>query len=178
MLDGQAQTIEALLGTFPQGADHPELALVRATLDVGQGRLDETAAHLEVAEAYARDGAPDRLPRLRVAIASLKLSLARRSGHLAGVRHEAEFLATPLTGQSDEDIALGNDLRAAALMNLGIIEAWSLGVPDGERHLTEGARPCPADRQAPTSKSAASPRSLSPPSSARSPRSARAARKP
>jgi LuxR family maltose regulon positive regulatory protein len=28
-LDGQAQTIEALLRAFPQGADHLEVALVR-----------------------------------------------------------------------------------------------------------------------------------------------------
>jgi LuxR family maltose regulon positive regulatory protein len=74
-----------------------------------------------------------------VAIASLKLSLARRRGHLAGVLEQAGFLAAPLTGQSDDDIAPGSDLRAAALMNLGIVEAWSLGVPDGEHHLQEGA---------------------------------------
>ena len=44
-----------------------------------------------------------------------------------------------MTGQSDEDIALGSDLRAVALMNLGTAEAWSLGLPDAERHLQEGA---------------------------------------
>jgi LuxR family maltose regulon positive regulatory protein len=139
MLDGQAQTLQALLRAFPQGADHPGLALVHASVDVVQGRLDETAAHLAVAETYALTASPDRLPRLRVAIALVKLSLARRRGHLAGVRELVEFLDAPLTGQSEEDIALGNDLRAAALMNLGIVEAWSLGVPDGERHLLEGA---------------------------------------
>jgi len=138
-LDGQAQTLQALLRAFPPGADHPELALVHAMVDVVQGRLDETAAHLAVAETYARTAPTDRLPRLRVAIASLKLSLARRRGNLAGVREHAEFLSAPLTGQSDDEIALGSDLRAAALMNLGIVEAWSLGVPDGERHLQEGA---------------------------------------
>ena len=139
MLDGQAQTLEALLRAFPQGKGHPELALVHAAVDVVQGRLDETATHLAVAETYALTAPADRLPRLRVAIASLKLSLARRRGNLAGVREQAEFLAAPLTGQTDDDIALGTDLRAAALMNLGIVEAWSLGVPDGERHLQEGA---------------------------------------
>jgi LuxR family maltose regulon positive regulatory protein len=139
MLDGQAQTLQALLRAFPQGADHPGLALVHASVDVVQGRLDETAAHLAVAETYALTASPDRLPRLRVALALVKLSLARRRGHLAGVLELVEFLDAPLTGQSEEDIALGNDLRAAALMNLGIVEAWSLGVPDGERHLLEGA---------------------------------------
>jgi LuxR family maltose regulon positive regulatory protein len=138
-LDGQAQTIQALVRAFPPGTDHPELALVRAGGDLVQGRLDEAAAYLAVAETHAETAPPDRQRRLRVAIASLKLSLARRRGHLAGVIEQVRFLASPVTGQSDEDIALDRDLRAVALMNLGTAEAWSLGLPDAERHLREGA---------------------------------------
>jgi LuxR family maltose regulon positive regulatory protein len=110
--------------------------------DLAQGRLDEAAAHLAVAEAHAEAHAEtepaDRRRRLQVAIASLKLSLARRRGHLASVIEQVSFLASPVTGQSDEDIALGSDLRAVALMNLGSVETWS-GLPDAERHLREGA---------------------------------------
>ena len=138
-LDGQAQTMQALVRAFPPGADHPELALVRAADDLVQGRLDESAAHLAVAETYAETEPPDRRRRLQVATASLKLSLARRRGHLAGVIEQVRFLASPATGQSDEDIVLGSDLRAVALMNLGTAEAWTLGLPDAERHLQEGA---------------------------------------
>ncbi len=138
-LDGQAQTMQALLRAFPPGADHPELALVRATVDLAQGRLDEAAAHLAVAETHAGTAPPDRQRRLRVAVASLKLSLARRRGDLAGLIEQVRFLASPVTGPSDEDIALGSDLRAVALMNLGTAEAWALGLPDAERHLGEGA---------------------------------------
>ena len=138
-LDGQAQTMQALVRAFPPVEDHPELALVRAMGDLAQGRLDEAAAYLTVAEAHAETAPADRQRRLRVAIASLKLSLARRRGHLASVIEQVRFLASPVTGQSDEDIALGSDLRAVALMNLGIAEAWSLGLPDAERHLREGA---------------------------------------
>ena len=141
-LDGQAQTMQALLRAFPTGADHPELALVRAMGDLAQGRLDEAAAYLAVAETYAEAAPPGRQRHLRVAVASLQLSLARRRGDLAGVIEQARFLASPVTGQSDEDIALGSDLRAVALMNLGTAEAWTLGLPeapDAERHLREGA---------------------------------------
>ena len=138
-LDGQAETMQALLRAFPAGADHPELALVRAMGDLAQGRLDEAAAHLAVSEAHAETTPPGRQRRLQVAIASLKLSLARQRGHLVGVIEQARFLASPVTGPSDEDIALGSDLRAVALMNLGTVEAWSLGLPDAERHLREGA---------------------------------------
>jgi LuxR family maltose regulon positive regulatory protein len=138
-LDGQTQTIEVLLQAFPPGTEHPELALVHATVELLQGRLDEAAAHLAVAETYTGSAPPDRRHRLQVAVASLRLSLARRRGHFASVLDQAKFLEFPVTGQSDEDIALGSDLRAAALMNLGIVEAWSLGLPDAERHLREGA---------------------------------------
>jgi LuxR family transcriptional regulator, maltose regulon positive regulatory protein len=138
-LDGQAQTMQALLRDFPPGTDYPELSVVRAMGDLAQGRLDEAAAHLAVAEAYAETAPPERQRRLRVAVASLKLSLARRRGDLAGVIEQARFLASPVSGPSDEDIALGSDLRAVALMNLGTAEAWSLGSPDAERHLREGA---------------------------------------
>jgi LuxR family transcriptional regulator, maltose regulon positive regulatory protein len=138
-LDGQAQTMQALLRAFPPGADHPELALVRAAGDLVQGRLDEAAAHLAVAEAYAEAAPPDRRLRLGVAVALLQLWLARRRGDLAGVVEQARFLASPVTGPSDEDIALGSDLRAVALVSLGAAEAWALGLPDAERHLREGA---------------------------------------
>jgi LuxR family maltose regulon positive regulatory protein len=139
-LDGHAQTIRALLRAFPPGAGaDPELAVVRAGNDLVQGRLDEAAAHLAVAEAYAVTAPPGRERRLHVAIAALKLSLARRRGHLADLLEQVEFLNSPIAGPSDEDIALGSDLRAVALMNLGTVEAWALALPDAERHLREGA---------------------------------------
>jgi LuxR family maltose regulon positive regulatory protein len=141
-LDGQAHTMQALARAFPPGADHPELALVRAMGDLARGRLDQATTHLEVAEAHAEAAPPDRRRRLGVAVALLQLSLARRRGDVAGVIEHARFLDSPVTGESDEDIALGSDLRAAALMNLGTAEAWTLGRPDApnaERHLREGA---------------------------------------
>jgi LuxR family maltose regulon positive regulatory protein len=137
-LDGQAQTMRALLRAFPPGANHPELALARAMGDLAQGRLDKAATHLMVAETYAKTTPPGRQRRRQVAIASLKLSLARRRADLAGVIEQAGILASPVSGPSSRDIALGSDLRAVALMNLGT-EAWSLGAPDAERHLREGA---------------------------------------
>jgi LuxR family transcriptional regulator, maltose regulon positive regulatory protein len=139
-LDGQARTIELLVRSFPPGAAaDPELALVRAGSDLLQGHLDEAAAHLAVATSYAETTPPDRRRRLAMAIGSLRLWLARRRGHLAGVVEQAGFLADSVTGRSGEEIALVHDLRAVALMNLGTVEAWSLALTDAERHLREGA---------------------------------------
>ncbi|HEY1004412.1 MAG TPA: AAA family ATPase [Streptosporangiaceae bacterium] len=139
-LGGQARTVEVLVRAFPLGAAaDPELALVRAGSDLVQGHLDEAAAHLAVAAAYAETTPPDRRRRLEMAIASLRLWLAQRRAHLAGVVEQAGFLASPVTGRCGEEIAIANDLRAVALMNLGTVEAWSLALTDAERHLREGA---------------------------------------
>jgi LuxR family maltose regulon positive regulatory protein len=139
-LDGQAQTIQTLLRAFPPGAvsEGPDIPLARATSELARGRLDEAAAHLTVAETSIAATPVDRR-RLEVATAALRLSLARKRGDLAGVVEQVKFLASPITGQSDEDIALDSDLRVLALMNLGIVEAWSLGNQDSLRHLQEGA---------------------------------------
>ncbi|HYX60527.1 MAG TPA: AAA family ATPase, partial [Streptosporangiaceae bacterium] len=140
-LDGQAQTIQTLLRAFPPGAvtEGPDIPLARATSELARGRLDEAAAHLTVAETSIAATPAERRHRLEVATAALRLSLARKRGHLAGVVEQVRFLASPVTGQSDEDIALDSDLRAVALMNLGIVEAWSLGNQDSQRHLLQGA---------------------------------------
>ena len=140
-LDGQAGTVAALLRSFPArtGADSPGLALVHAIADLDQLRLDQADAHLEVARSYAATTPPDRRHRLRMAIASLDLLSARLRGHFDGVFEQVDALPSPAVGQSNADVALGGDLRAVALLNLGVTEAWSLRLADSERHLLEGA---------------------------------------
>jgi LuxR family transcriptional regulator, maltose regulon positive regulatory protein len=157
---------------FSRGADYPELALVRAGRDLARGRLDEAAAHLAVAETHA-ETPPGRQRRLLVTIASLKLSLATRRGHLAGVTEQAGFLAAPVTGPSGEDIALLSGLRAMALMNLGPSRRpWGLPTPNA----TSGREPSwPGRLAAPTLKWDASHSSGSRRRSARSPLSSGAA---
>ena len=140
-LDGQAGTAAVLLRSFPAaaGKDSPGLALVHAIADLDQVRLDQADAHLQVAESYAIDTPPGRRHRLRMAIASLRLLLARLRGNFDGVFEQAGALLAPAAGETSADVALGNDLRAVALLNLGVTEAWSLQLADSERHLMEGA---------------------------------------
>ncbi|WP_280878934.1 LuxR C-terminal-related transcriptional regulator [Streptomyces pseudovenezuelae] len=140
-LDGQGGTVVALLRAFPAGAgeDSPELALVYANADLHQHRLAEAQAHLEIARSYAATTPPDRRPRLRTAIASLDLLLARLRGHFDAVFEQADALSSPAVGRSNTEVALAGDLRALALLNLGVTEAWSLRLAESERHLLEGA---------------------------------------
>ena len=85
-LDGHTGTINGLVRAFPRRAweDDAELALVYATQDSREGRLDEAATRLELAEQHARTAPTDRQHRLKVAVGSMKLELAMRRGHFEG----------------------------------------------------------------------------------------------
>jgi LuxR family transcriptional regulator, maltose regulon positive regulatory protein len=140
-LDGQAGTVAALLRSFParSGEDSADLTLVRAIADQYQLRLDQTDAHLREVRAYAATTPPARRHRLQMAIASVDLLSARLRGHFDSVFELAGALLCPGDGQTSADVALSSDLRAIALLNLGVTEAWSLRLADSERHLLEGA---------------------------------------
>jgi LuxR family transcriptional regulator, maltose regulon positive regulatory protein len=140
-LDGQAGTVAALLGAFPArtSADSPDLTLVRAIADQYQLRLDQTDAHLRQVRAYAATAPPARRRRLEMTIASVDLLSARLRGNFDSVVQQAGALLCLGDGQTSADAALGSDLKAIALLNLGVTEAWSLRLADSERHLAEGA---------------------------------------
>ena len=140
-LDGQEGTIAGLLRSFPEGvsADHPELALAHAAVELAQGRLEEAAAQLALAESHVQRAPPARRRRLAVAIASLRLALARRSGQFTEVMEQVNLLDASTADESSDRIAMGSELRGVALLNLGIVETWSRRFDDAERHLSEGA---------------------------------------
>jgi LuxR family maltose regulon positive regulatory protein len=141
VLDGQARTIGAVLQAFPVGAsaDDPDLALAHAANELNQGRLEEAAAQLALAESHIASAPPTRRRRLTVAIASLRLALARRSGQFTEVIEQVNLLDASIAAESSEPIEMGGELRGVALLNLGIVETWSGRLADAERHLSEGA---------------------------------------
>jgi LuxR family maltose regulon positive regulatory protein len=141
VLDGQGGTIRTVLQAFPEGAsvDHPDLALAHAAAELNQGRLEEAAAQLTLAESHVQSAPPARRRRLAVAIASLRLAVARRSGQFSEVIEQVNLLDASIADESSEPIAMGSELRGVALLNLGIVETWSGRLVDAERHLSEGA---------------------------------------
>src|SRR5438105_2887370 len=140
-LDGQEGAIAVLLRSFPAGvsAENPELALAHAAVQLAHGRLEEAAAQLALGEFHVRSVAPNRRRRLEVAIASLRLALARRSGKFTEAMEQVNLLEASIGDKSSQEIGMGSELRAVALMNLGIVETWSGRFEDAERHLSEGA---------------------------------------
>ena len=139
-LDGQEGAVAVLLRSFPDGATgDPDLALAHAAVELAQGRLEEAAAQLTLAESHIQSTPPARRERLGVAIASSRLALARRIGRFTEVMGQVNLLDASIADGSSERIAMGSELRAVALMDLGIVETWSGRFEDAERHVTEGA---------------------------------------
>ena len=131
-LDGQGETAEELLRSFPAAAGEvPELALVHAIADLNHVRLDEAAAHLALAESCVDEAPAEHRHRLQMAIAAVRMLWARLRGQFDMP------VALPPAGPSNAEIALGSDLRAVALLNLGVAEGWSLRLAESERHLRE-----------------------------------------
>jgi LuxR family maltose regulon positive regulatory protein len=141
VLDGEAGTIDAVLQAFPEGAsaDHPDLALAHAAAELNQGRLEEAAAQLVLAESHVESAPPTRARRLAVAIAALRLGLARHSGQFSEVIEQVNLLDASMADESNDRFAMGSELRAVALLNLGIVETWSGRLGEAERHLSQGA---------------------------------------
>ena len=81
-----------LLRSFPErlSEDHPELALAHAAVQLAHGRLEEAADQLALAECHVESTQPARRQGLAVAIASLRLALARRSGQFTEVIEQVE----------------------------------------------------------------------------------------
>ncbi len=139
-LDGQEATIAAILRSFPAGAsaDDPDLALAHAAVQLSQGRQEEAATHLALAEAHLEGIPADRRRRHATAIASLRLALARRSGQFTEVIEQVNLLDGSIA-EANALMTIGSELGAVALMNLGIVETWTGRLADAERHLSQGA---------------------------------------
>jgi LuxR family maltose regulon positive regulatory protein len=141
VLNGQAGTIDAVLQAFPEGAsaDHPDLALAHAANELNEGRFEQAEAQLAMADSHVQGAPPARRRHLAVAIASLRLAMARRSGQFGEVLDQVSLLDASISDESNDHVAVGSELRAVALLNLGIAETWSRRFDDAERHLSDGA---------------------------------------
>ena len=140
-LDGQAGTVAALLRSFPArtGEDSADLTLVRAIAYQHQCRLDQADVYLHEVRASAAVTPAACRRRLEMAIASVELLIARLRGHFEGVFAQAGAILSADEDRTSAEAELGSDLKAVALLNLGVSEAWSLRLADSERHLVEGA---------------------------------------
>jgi LuxR family maltose regulon positive regulatory protein len=138
ILDGRAATVRGLLAAFPSGAvgAHPELAVAFAKSRLHDGRLDDSAAYLAAADRLSATAPEERRRRLGLPLAEARLALARRRGDIGTVLEAMQCLQAALRAQPPSE-APDNVLRAAAQMNLGIAELWSLRLDDARRDLEQ-----------------------------------------
>jgi LuxR family transcriptional regulator, maltose regulon positive regulatory protein len=139
-LSGRGATLVELLARFPGWAvaASPELTTVRVACDLIDGSLEDAGAHLAEATGALASVPANRRGRVQVMLAVLRLFLARRRVDIPVVVEEARRLLA-LTASAGAGLAgLGEDLRAAALISLGIAETWALRFDASERHLEQG----------------------------------------
>ena len=139
-LSGRGATLVELLARFPcrAVAASPELTAVRVAGDLIGGCLEDAGRHLAVATGALASVPADRRGRLQVLLSVLRLFLARRLNDFPVVVEEAQRLLALMKTAEAAQLGLGEDLRAVALISLGIAEIWTLQFEDAERHLEQG----------------------------------------
>jgi LuxR family transcriptional regulator, maltose regulon positive regulatory protein len=155
-LVGLGGTAHELLARFPADviAADAELAARVAGDQLTRGSLDEAERYLACSARALESVPPDRRGRSQVVLGSVRMRLARQRGDITAAVEEAQRLLAPaVTAESlrydrapaaQYDLApaaragLGQDLRALALINLGIAELWTSRVEEADRHLEDG----------------------------------------
>jgi LuxR family transcriptional regulator, maltose regulon positive regulatory protein len=139
-LRGRGAILVDLLAGFPGRivAASPELTVVQLAGDLVRGALEDAGRHLAMATGALAAVPAGRRGRVRVLLSLLRLFLARRLVDFPAVAEEAQRLLALTEGAGAARFGLGEDLRAAALISLGISEMWALQLEEGERHLEQG----------------------------------------
>jgi LuxR family transcriptional regulator, maltose regulon positive regulatory protein len=138
-LDTRHATVHELLSGFPAGritAD-PELALVAAMDQRAMGSFQDAERYQHLAVRLAASMPEDRRRPFEIALATMRLGLARARNDVVAVE-EAERLLAATQAPEAGGYVHGRDVRALALTYLGIAETWAGRLEDAERYLEEG----------------------------------------
>ena len=132
LLDGEEATLGTLLAGFRDVLDtaDAELATVAAADLLAESRWGEADALLAAAGRGVDAVPEERRDRAETALATVRLLRARRLGDLDGVVEGAGSMLHA-GGAADAE------LQALALMNLGIVETWTLRFAEGQAHLED-----------------------------------------
>jgi LuxR family transcriptional regulator, maltose regulon positive regulatory protein len=142
-LGGQAATVHVILAGFPAGATaaDAELATVAAADELAQGSLEQAERFLGLAARQLAGPASvpaGRRGQAQLLLGVVRLLLARQHGNLPVVAEEARRLQALTEAPDAVPSGLGEELRALALVNLGITEYWGGRLAEAEPHLEHG----------------------------------------
>ena len=147
-LGGQAASAHELLAGFPAEARtaDAELAALASADELAQGSLEEAKRYLTLA---ALGSVPaGRRGRVQVLLGVVRLLLARQRGNPPAVAEEARQLLAAAEAPDAARAGLGEDLRALALINVGIAEYGTARFEEAEPHLEQGVGAGAPDRAA------------------------------
>jgi LuxR family transcriptional regulator, maltose regulon positive regulatory protein len=139
-LDGRAATVHELLAGFPaetRAAD-AELAAVAAGDELASGSLEAAERQLTLAERGSASVPEGRQGQAQLLVGMVRLLLARQRGDRPAVAEEAQRLQALAEASEAAQAGLGEELRALALISLGITEHWAGRLAEAERHLDQG----------------------------------------
>ena len=147
-LGGQAAAIHELLAGFPAGvrAADAQLAAVAAADELVRGSVEAAERYLRLAERGTASVPEARRAQAQLLLGVARLLLARQRADLPTAVEEARRLEAmaevPDPAQYDlapaARAALGEDLRALALISLGSAELRAARFEDADRHLEHG----------------------------------------
>jgi LuxR family maltose regulon positive regulatory protein len=139
VLDGQAATAYKLLAGFPASliAVDAELTALLAARELDGGSFAAAERNLQLAAERSVSVPPGRRGHLQVALAMLRLTLAQLRSDLPSAVEEARRLLEPGVTQAAAEMGLGEELRATALLRLGMTEFWAGRFDEAERHLEQ-----------------------------------------
>ncbi len=139
-LGGQAATVHELLAGFPaeaRAAD-AELAALAAADELAQGSLEEAKRYLTLAALGSVSVPTGRRGQVQTLLGVVGLLLARQRGNPPAVAEEARRLQAAAEAPDAARPGLGEDLRALALINLGIAVYATARFEEAEPHLEQG----------------------------------------
>jgi LuxR family maltose regulon positive regulatory protein len=139
-LDGQDATVHELLAGFPAGAceTHAQLAVLLAADELAYGSLHAAERHLGLAEHTMASVPADRRDQAQLLLGIIQLLVARQRGNLPAAAENAQRLQALADAPDFAQPVLGQDLRALALVSLGITEYWTVEFDEAVAHLELG----------------------------------------
>jgi LuxR family transcriptional regulator, maltose regulon positive regulatory protein len=139
-LDGRRGTLHALLAALPREMmrTDAELATLLAADRLSAGTPQDADAYLDVADRLGESVAAGHRRRFDVALAVVKLSRARSRGDFDAAAANAHAILAPTADASHAKGLANEDMRAVALLNLGVVEQLALRLDEAESHLLDG----------------------------------------
>jgi LuxR family maltose regulon positive regulatory protein len=138
-LDGQAAAIHELLAGFPvqaRAAD-AELAALTAADELTHGSLGAAGQYLGLAARRMASVPAARRAQAPMLLGMVRLLVARQRGNRTAEAEEARRVQAMAEDSDPAQPALGEELRALALISLGYAQGWTARI-DPAGHLEQG----------------------------------------